>query len=82
MKVLFSEAAEKQYAKLPKTEWKKIDRKIALLQLTPLSGKKLEGVLREVRSLNAWPYRIIYLIDKTKKVIWIVSVLHRQGSYK
>ena len=78
----FSETAEKQYAKLPKPERKKIDRKIELLQIKPLTGKKLEGVFQEKRSLKAWPYRIIYVIDAKNKNLHVLSVLHRQGAYK
>ncbi|MBU1326953.1 type II toxin-antitoxin system RelE/ParE family toxin [Patescibacteria group bacterium] len=77
----FSKTAEKQYAKLPKSEQNKIDRKAELLQHKPLSGKKLEGVLREKRSLKGWPYRIIYIIDTKKKVLYILSILNRQGAY-
>lgn len=78
----FTGPAEKQYAKLPSSERKKIDRKIELLELKPYAGKKLEGVFAEKRSLKAWPYRIIYWIGPKKKILYIVSILHRQGAYK
>jgi len=82
MVVSFSETAEKQYAKLPKPERKKIDRKIELLQLRPISGKKLKGDLQEQYSLKAWPYRILYAVDTKKKILYVLSILHRQGVYK
>ncbi|MEK7577874.1 MAG: type II toxin-antitoxin system RelE/ParE family toxin [Patescibacteria group bacterium] len=82
MKVSLSDMAEKQYAKLPKSDRQKIDRKIELLQIKPQSGKKLKGELSDGYSLKAWPYRIIYHIDTFKKIVWITSILHRQRAYK
>jgi len=81
MKVFLTNTANRQKNKLPKAEQKKVEKQLAYLGEDPLSGKKLLGKYKGLRSLRVWPYRIIYSIDKNKKEIWIVSILHRQGAY-
>lgn len=78
--IIVTPEAEKQYNKLPFKEKQKIKKKFLLLENEPLSGKKLSGQYAELRSLQAWPYRIIYYIKK--KEIFIVTIAHRQGVYK
>lgn len=80
MRVIVTPKAIEQYEKLPKSEKAKIKRKIAILEDNPLAGKKLGGELLELRSLRAWPYRIIYCIVD-HKFIKIASILHRQRAY-
>lgn len=82
MQIITTPKATKQCATLPKTEVKKINKKILILENNPQAGKKLSGNLSEVRSLKAWPYRIIYYINQKEKKIFIISILHRQGVYK
>lgn len=82
MNVILSKDAVKQYNKLPKTEQTKIKRKLQALQDDPLAGKPLTGDLSDFRSLRAWPYRIIYEINKHEKRIEVHKIAHRQGSYK
>lgn len=82
MEVVLSKDAEKQYNHLAKSEQKKIKRKLLLLAEDPFSGKKLEGELNERYSLRAWPYRIIYKINRQNKRIEVSTILHRQGAYK
>lgn len=79
--VILSKNAEKEFARLPKTEKKKIFKKILTLQSDPFAGKLLAGELQGLFSLRAWPYRIIYEIKKPDKVI-IHHILHRQKAYK
>jgi len=82
MDVLLTKEANKQYTKLVKTDKIKVDKKILLLFIDSSAGKKLSGEFKGKCSLKAWPYRIIYIVDESKKVIWILSILHRQGAYK
>lgn len=81
MKIELTAKAKKQLIKLPKTEAKKVIKKIKLLETFPLAGKKLKGELSDRYSYRAWPYRIIYVISN-KKTIQIDTIEHRQGSYK
>lgn len=74
--------AEKEINKLPKSEQKKINKKFVFIVSNPFSAKLLSGDLEGFLCVRAWPYRIIYHINKAKKEIWIDSVLHRQGAYK
>ena len=80
MKVIITPEAQKQYSHIPLSEQKKIKKKLLLLEQDSEAGKKLSGQFAELRSLRAWPYRIIYYINKN--TIYIVSVAHRQGVYK
>lgn len=82
MQVIITPKALRHYEKLPKVERAKIKRKLQVLEADALVGKKLVGELAEVRSIKAWPYRIFYYIDEAEKVIYITSILHRQGAYK
>lgn len=82
MKIELSRDAVKQLEKLSKDESKKVDRKLRLLESTPLMGKKLSGKLGEEYSVRAWPYRIIYTIIDRDKTILIEKIEHRQGAYK
>lgn len=82
MQVVLSKDAAKHLAKLPPPEKKKIKRKLLSLGNNPLAGKKLEAPLFGDRSLKAWPYRIIYSINKKAGQIEVSDILHRQGAYK
>lgn len=82
MQLIITPKAQKHFGKLPKPEQKKIIKKLSVLADDPLSGKKLEGDLQEIRSIRAWPYRILYYIDTKNKTVYITSILHRQGAYK
>ncbi len=79
MTISFSPIAQKQMKKLPAAEAKKVMRKIQFLADAPLAGKLLKGKMKSERSLRAWPYRIIYQIEK--KSLVILTVAHRQSAY-
>ena len=82
MVVLLTKEAQKQYNKLIKTDKIKIDKKILFLFSDSSAGKKLSSEFKGKCSLKAWPYRIIYIVEESKKAIWILSIIHRQGAYK
>lgn len=82
MQVILASNAKKQYDHLPKSEQKKVKKKLLSLETYPLSGKKLSGELSLYRSLRAWPYRIIYIINDKKKRVEVSDIEHRQGAYK
>jgi len=79
--VIFSRDAGKDYSKLPKPEKAKINKKIQNLSENPFSGKPLGGELEGRCSLKAWPYRIIYRIEKNPIRVVVLRILHRQGAY-
>ena len=82
MEVIVTPKALKQYNHLPKIEQTKIKKKLKILERNSQEGKKLSGEYAYLRSLRAWPYRIIYYIDSKQKKIFIVTIAHRQGVYK
>lgn len=84
MKVVLTTEAEKQFIKLPKTERKKIEKKLKLLAENPNAGKKLVGEYANQRSIRAWLYRIIYytIASSEQETVVIISILHRQGAYR
>ena len=81
MRVLVTPKALKQYNHLPKSEQVKVKKKILVLEHYPQEGKKLSGEYAKLRSLRAWPYRIIYYIDNSQRIIFVVTIAHRQGVY-
>jgi len=82
MEVILTPEAQKQYKKLPKIEQNKIKKKLIFLKKNPHEGKKLSGKWSTLRSLRAWPYRIIYFKNEKSEVIYIVTIAHRQGVYR
>lgn len=81
MRVIITPKAAKQFERLPKSEKTKIQKKLTMLEEDVLAGKKLSGSYSELRSLKAWPYRVIYYVDGKQKTIYIVTIAHRQGVY-
>lgn len=82
MNVILSANAQKQYTRFSKSDQKRIFTKLHTLQDNPTAGKKLSGELKGVRSLRAWPYRILYEINMVKKRVEVLVIAHRQGVYK
>lgn len=80
-KVLFTKTAQKELSSFNKPDYKKIIKRIENLYISPYLGKKLKGELSEFYSYRAWPYRIIYQINKESKQIIITAVSHRQSNY-
>jgi mRNA-degrading endonuclease RelE of RelBE toxin-antitoxin system len=80
MDLFFKPVARKELKRLPKTEARKVFKKVQVLKEFPFAGKPLSGEFEGSRSVRAWPYRIIDRIQKTS--IIIETIKHRQGSYK
>ncbi|MFH2085640.1 MAG: type II toxin-antitoxin system RelE/ParE family toxin [bacterium] len=78
--VFLTPQSQKDYKKLPLAEQKKIKKRLTLLEIDLHAGKKLTGKLKEVYSLRAWPYRILYILQG--KEVWVTHIAHRQGVYK
>ena len=82
MDLILSEDAEKDFLCLPKSQQAKVRKKFLALRDDPMSGKKLSGELSGYYSFRAWPYRVIYQINQTGKIIEVSAISHRQGAYK
>ncbi len=82
MEVKLSKDAAKRLDKLPSLKREKVTDKLVILGSNPFLGKKLGGKFKDFYSLRAWPYRIIYQINKLQRIVLIITVEHRQGAYK
>ncbi len=74
--------ARKQIDRFPKKDQIRMWKKMKSLETSPFSGKKLEGQYEGLYVIRAWPYRIIYEIDKKQILVTVLTVAHRQGVYK
>ncbi len=73
---------EKSISKIPIPYRLRIWREIHSLKANPFNGEKMTGKLASKRKIRVWPYRIIYSIDKKKRIVVITQVAHRQGVYQ
>lgn len=82
MKIFLSTKADKQLSKLPPRMYQLILHRIEKLEEdpTPENSKKLAG--RDGWRMRVGDYRILYVIDKKKKELTILSVAHRKEAYK
>lgn len=80
-KISIQPNAKKKFQKLPKPWQIKIGRAINLLAIDPFIGKKLHGDYKGAYSLRAWPYRIIYRIDKGRIIVEVLDLGHRKDIY-
>ena len=81
-KIKIRHKAEKELYKIPFPWRKRIAQAIDVLEENPFYGEKMCGKLKDRRKIRIWPYRIIYRIYKSKKIIYIERISHRQGAYK
>ena len=82
MKIIYSPLAIKQLKKISPNDKIKAKKKIETIKSDPLSGKPLKGELTGLRSLKAWPLRIIYVFDLKHQIVKIVTVNYRGNVYK
>jgi len=79
-RVVVTPQAQKDFAKIPERDQRKIKKRLKYLETEIYAGKRLSGGLKEIYSLRAWPYRIFYLLKDGKA--WITHIEHRQNAYK
>lgn len=82
MQIFYKSEAIKNLKNLNGAEKKKAKKKIESLLSNPLLGKKLKGEFADLRSLRAWPLRVIYLFDPKSQTITITTVNFRGHVYK
>ncbi len=82
MRIILSKDAQRQYNRLPKSEQRKIFKKLLGLENNPYSGKKLTGEFEGLWTIRAWPYRILYEVNIKNKRVEIHKIAHRQAAYK
>jgi len=82
MEIFYKDEAVRKLRNLGPAEKKKAKKKIGSLLLNPLLGKPLKGEFSGLRSLKAWPVRIIYIFNPKQKSITIITVDYRGDVYK
>lgn len=82
MEIRYKLEAIRQLQKVGVKDKKKARKKIESLTTNPLEGKPLQGKLNGLRSLRAWPLRIIYTFDSNSQIITIETVDYRGDVYK
>ena len=82
MDLIYRDRAVKDLKDIGPSDRKKAVKKIEFLLLNPLAGKKLEGELSHLRSLRAWPLRILYTFDPSTQTIIIKTIDYRGQVYK
>ena len=80
--VILAKSAGKKLKKLPKKKRLGILKALKELEKDPYLGKPLIGELSGLFSLRIWPYRVIYRIEKSRLMVIILDIGHRQGIYK
>ena len=82
MEVILKDEARKSLRKIDPRDVTKVKKKLDFLSSNPLAGKMLSGEFYGVRSLRAWPLRILYTFDPDKQVIIIEAIEYRGQVYK
>lgn len=79
----FTDPASKNFLKLPKSEARKISKKIDALSTnpTPNGYKKIQGEENLFR-IRSGDYRILYQIFENRVVILVVRIGHRKDVYR
>ena len=80
--VYLKKSAEKELKDLPEDVHDRIVKQLLALKNDPRprGSKKLRG--REGYRIRVGDYRILYVIDESKKMVEIVSVAHRRKIYR
>ncbi|RLI11837.1 type II toxin-antitoxin system RelE/ParE family toxin [Candidatus Bathyarchaeota archaeon] len=72
---------KKSFEKLPKDVQERVYEKLILLLENPHLGIRLRGELSGLYRLRVGDYRVIYAIDKEKRLIVLLDVGHRRRIY-
>lgn len=81
-KVILARIAEKDLNKISRKHKPQVIAALFDIKENPYLGKSLKGKFFGYYSLRAWPYRIIYRINKNKSIIFVIRIGHRQGIYR
>lgn len=80
--IFFKDSVRKDLAAIPKNDLQRIIERIGSLAENPrpLGCEKLSG--QEKYRLRQGNYRIIYSIEETQLIVWVVKVGHRREVYR
>ncbi len=81
-KVVFTDEARKQIAKLDQQRKIQIKEAVEKIAANPDSGKPLTNLLKGRFSFRVGDYRIIYKVFKHEVLVLILTIGHRREVYK
>lgn len=80
--VLLVRRAEREFDRFSAVAQVKILKVLEGLEADPYQGNALKGPLAGYWSVRAWPFRIVYEIDRKKRVVHVVTIVHRKDAYR
>lgn len=81
-RTVFRPEARAELRKLPRNVAMSVFRKLTELETDPLGfGTTALVGDPEVRRLRVGDYRVIYTVEESRLVVWVVHVGHRSGVY-
>ena len=82
--VLLERQAEKELRSLPSQILRRIDKRLLALSTEPWprGAVKLKAKEGEGWRIKTGDYRILYMVDKTQKVIKVYRIKHRREAYR
>ena len=81
-RILYTEEAGRQLAKLEKAVKERVGRTIVRLSEHPELGKRLTGLLNDRWSYRVGDWRILYKVKKNELLILVLTVGHRSDVYE
>lgn len=81
-KVFFKRSVEKDLARIPPTDLKRILRRIKALEEDPRPPNCEKLTDQERYRLRQGRYRILYSVQDDDRTVWIVKVGHRRDVYR
>lgn len=80
-KIYFKKSVKKDLNKIPKQDVQRIMKRIAALQENPRPSGARKLTNAEKYRIRQGLYRIIYSIEDSKLIIYIVKIAHRRKAY-
>ena len=84
-KIALVKTAEKEYKDLYRTNriiFERIRKAIHAIAKDPYQGKPLKFELKKRWSYRVGPYRIIYSIEHSSLIVYIIDIGHRREIYR
>jgi mRNA-degrading endonuclease RelE of RelBE toxin-antitoxin system len=82
MQVFVPSDVEEAISRLPRHFIPRIRAAILALPRTWKFGKKLDGAFSAYRAIRVHPYRILYRIDNSRLLIFVIRVADRKDAYR
>lgn len=81
-RLVLKPSAAKELRELPAKDRRKVCAVLVAIERDPFCGKKLSGELRGLFSFRAWPYRILYQIQRGLLLVIVIRVGQRKDVYR